>query len=186
MLGTSGTGPTLVLSLSAWRGRDAEAPTPAKGRWRALAPRSRLPGEAGCQVGLTPSPASRLSAAEGATSGAQARAAPPARSSEPPFPPPLSAPPGHMPSATPDGLRSQQAEGAQGVGDLPSQGRRLCRETGCRRAGAARRDAGPSTASVPTGCSSCRAGPWARRASRRGRWGRWLGPAGFARCVPET
>ncbi|KAM7320855.1 hypothetical protein ACRRTK_020108 [Alexandromys fortis] len=51
-------------------------------RQRALAgraPRSQLPGEAGLPGWLTPPPVRRLSRAEGATSGAQARAAPPAQ-----------------------------------------------------------------------------------------------------------
>ncbi|KAH0502676.1 Multicilin [Microtus ochrogaster] len=51
-------------------------------RQRALAgraPRSQLPGEAALPGWLTPPPVRRLSRAEGATSGAQARAAPPAQ-----------------------------------------------------------------------------------------------------------
>lgn len=58
-------------------------------------------------------------------------------------------------------------------------------ETGCRRAGAPRQDAGPLTASVPTGCWSFRAGPSASPGSWRGRWDRGPGPGGVRTLCPS-
>lgn len=65
---------------------------------------------------------------------------------------------------------------------------KACGEAGCRRAGVPRRDAEPSTASVPTGCWSCRAGLLASPGSWRGRWGRGgPGPGGFLTlCAPRA
>lgn len=60
-------------------------------------------------------------------------------------------------------------------------------EAGCRRAGAPRQDAGPSTASAPTGWWSCGVGPLASPGSWRGRWDCGPGPGGVRNlCAPTA
>lgn len=88
----------------------------AKGRSRAgPRDRSQLPREAGLPGWLTPPPSRRLSRAEGATSGAQARAAPPA-----------------LPFSSRPSLRSFHAP-------LPISGTNRCSSAGC---GSPSQDAG--------------------------------------------
>lgn len=207
MLGTGRARPPLLSLPALARRGGCGANARQKG---ARGPRHRARGSRGklvARLGLTPPPERRLSRAEGATSGAPARAAPPARPSSLSTPPSLCtstiAPwlhPGHAPSRTSRPLLSLQAPGgAQGVvatlapataseQSVRGSPAKACGEAECRRAGTPQQDAEPSTASAPTGCWSCRAGASASPGNWTGRWDRGgRGPGGFLTlCAPRA